>query len=141
MDEIGALGGVALILAPIGREAAGIAGLVGRVGLRPAICQSPSDLVAALAKNVEVVIVAEEALYGNSLTGVEQWVARQPPWSDQPFIVLTNQHEGARFGAFRRHLVKRLCNVTFLERPLQGITLQSTVLAAERARRRQYEVR
>jgi signal transduction histidine kinase len=141
MDEIGALGGVALILAPIGRDAVAIAGLVGRVGLRPAICQSPSDLVAALAKNGEVVIVAEEALYGNSLTGVEQWVARQPPWSDQPFIVLTNQHEGARFGAFRRHLVKRLCNVTFLERPLQGITLQSTVLAAERARRRQYEAR
>lgn len=141
MDEIGALGGVALILAPIGRDAAAIAGLVGRVGLRPTICQSPSELVAALAKNVEVVIVAEEALYGNSLDGVEQWVARQPPWSDQPFIVLTNQHEGARFGAFRRHLVKRLCNVTFLERPLQGITLQSSVLAAERARRRQYETR
>ena len=85
--------------------------------------------------------MAEEALYGNHLRALENWVSRQPAWSDQPFVVLTNRNEGPKFAAFRRELVKRLRNVGFLERPLQAMTLQATVLAAGRARRRQYETR
>ena len=65
-------------------------------------------------------------------------MGRQPQWSDQPFVVLTNHNEGGKFAAFRRELVARLRNVGFLERPLQAITLQATVVSAERARRRQY---
>ena len=42
---------------------------------------------------------------------------------------------------FRRELVTRLRNVGFLERPLKAITLQATVVSAERARRRQYDTR
>ncbi|HEY1562963.1 MAG TPA: ATP-binding protein [Caulobacteraceae bacterium] len=133
--------GVVPILAPIGRDAAAIAGLIERAGLQPLVCSAPVDLIRALTQTVEVVIVAEEALYGGAVAGVEHWVRDQAPWSDQPFIVLTNQNEGPRFGAFRRELVQRLQNVTFLERPLQAITLQATVLSAERARRRQYEAR
>jgi signal transduction histidine kinase len=133
--------GVVPILAPIGRDAAAIAGLIERAGLQPLVCSAPVDLIRALTQTVEVVIVAEEALYGGAVAGVEHWVRDQAPWSDQPFIVLINQNEGPRFGAFRRELVQRLRNVTFLERPLQAITLQATVLSAERARRRQYEAR
>jgi signal transduction histidine kinase len=133
--------GLVSILAPTGRDAAILAGLVERAGPQPAVCDTPSDLVLCLGQTVLAVIVAEEALYGDNLAGVEQWVASQPPWSDQPFIVLTNQNEGPRFAAYRRELVKRLRNVTFLERPLQAITLQATVLAAQRARRRQFETR
>jgi signal transduction histidine kinase len=141
MDKAEVVNGVVPILAPVGRDAAAIAGLIERAGLRPAVCLVPADLVIQLERTAEVAIVAEEALYGGSLASVEAWVNRQPPWSDQPFIVLTNQNEGPRFGAFRRELVKRLRNVTFLERPLRAITLQATVVSAERARRRQYEIR
>jgi signal transduction histidine kinase len=88
-----------------------------------------------------VVLVAEEALYGKNALILEDWVRRQPQWSDQPFVVLTNHNEGPKFAAFRRELVARLRNVGFLERPLQAITLQTTVVTAERARRRQYETR
>ena len=38
--------------------------------------------------------MAEEALYGNNARVLEDWVGRQPPWSDQPFVVLTNRNEG-----------------------------------------------
>jgi signal transduction histidine kinase/CheY-like chemotaxis protein len=141
MDGAEAARGVVPILAPVGRDAAAISDLLKRAGLRPAICEGPADLVAALEQTIEVVVVAEEALFGRNLSEVEQWVERQPPWSDQPFIVLTGQSEGPRFAAFRRELVKRLRNVTFLERPLQAITLQATVLSAERARRRQYQAK
>jgi signal transduction histidine kinase len=141
MDDPEAPGGLVPILAPVGRDAAAIAGLVERAGLRPVVCSSPNDLVAQLDRTIDVVIVAEEALFGSNLQGVEQWVRNQPPWSDQPFVVLTNGNEGPKFGAFRRELVKRLRNVTFLERPLRALGLQATVLAAQRARGRQYEVR
>jgi signal transduction histidine kinase len=141
MDKAEGSPGVVPILAPVGRDAAAIAGLIERAGLRPAVCLTPDDLRRHLERTSEVAIVAEEALYGKNLAPIAQWVKRQPPWSDQPFVVLTNQTEGPRFTAFRRELVKRLCNVTLLERPLQAITLQATVLAAERGRRRQYETR
>jgi signal transduction histidine kinase len=133
--------GVVLVLLPVGRDAAAVAGLIERAGLRPVICHTIQELKENLEWIIEVVLVGEEALYGDNIRVIEDWVERQPPWSDQPFIVLTNRNEGPRFAAFRRELVTRLRNVSFLERPLQGITLQATVVSAERARRRQYETR
>lgn len=133
--------GVVLVLLPVGRDAAAVAGLIERAGLRPVICHTIQELKENLEWIIEVVLVGEEALYGDNIRVIEDWVERQPPWSDQPFIVLTNRNEGPRFAAFRRELVTRLRNVSFLERPLQGITPQATVVSAERARRRQYETR
>ena len=133
--------GIVAILTPIGRDADAVAGLIARAGLFPVICETPQDLVEKLLRVIDVVVVAEEALYGRNVGVLEFWVTRQPPWSDQPFIVLTHQSEGSEFAAFRRDLVSRLRNVAFLERPLRGMTLQSTVLSAERARKRQYQAR
>jgi hypothetical protein len=133
--------GVVLVLAPIGRDAATVAGLIERTGLRAVMCNTVREVVDHLERIIEVVLVAEEALYGKNVLVLEDWVGRQPQWSDQPFVVLTNHNEGPKFAAFRRELVARLRNVGFLERPLQAITLQTTVVSAERARRRQYETR
>ena len=133
--------GVVLVLLPVGRDAAAVARLIERAGLRPVICTTVLEAVEYLERTVEVVLVAEEALYSNNVLVLEDWVARQPQWSDQPFIVLTDHNEGPKFAAFRRELVIRLRNVGFLERPLQAITLQATILSAERARRRQYQTR
>ena len=105
------------------------------------ICNTVRDVISHLERVIDVVLVAEEALYGNNVRVLKDWVGRQPPWSDQPFVVLTNHNEGGKFAAFRRELVMRLRNVGFLERPLQAITLQATVLSAERARSRQYQTR
>ncbi|MEA2817825.1 MAG: hypothetical protein QOI93_5673, partial [Rhodospirillaceae bacterium] len=133
--------GVVLVLMPVGRDAATVAGLVERTGLRAVICHTVRDVVDRLERIIDVVLVAEEALYGSNVNDLKDWVDRQPQWSDQPFIVLTNHNEGPKFAAFRRELVLRLRNVNFLERPLQTITLQATVISAERARSRQYETR
>jgi signal transduction histidine kinase len=133
--------GAVLVLAPVGRDAATVAGLIERAGLRAVMCNTMREVVDHLERTVEVVLVAEEALYGKNVLVLEDWVVHQPQWSDQPFVVLTNHNEGPKFAAFRRELVARLRNVGFLERPLQAITLQTTVVTAERARRRQYETR
>jgi signal transduction histidine kinase len=133
--------GVVLVLMPVGRDAATVARLIERTGLRAVICHTVRDVVDHLERIIDVVLVAEEALYGSNVNDLKDWVDRQPQWSDQPFIVLTNHNEGPKFAAFRRELVLRLRNVNFLERPLQTITLQATVISAERARSRQYETR
>jgi signal transduction histidine kinase/ActR/RegA family two-component response regulator len=133
--------GVVLVLMPVGRDAATVAGLIERACFRPVVCKTVQEVIENLEGTVEVALVAEEALYGDNVRVLEDWVGRQPPWSDQPFIILTNHNEGPKFAAFRRELVRRLRNVGFLERPLQAITLQATIISAERARRRQYETR
>jgi signal transduction histidine kinase len=141
MVEVETPKGVVLILMPVGRDAATVAGLIERAGLRAVICNTVRDVVDHLERVIDVVLVAEEALYGSNVNDLKEWVDRQPQWSDQPFIVLTNHNEGPKFAAFRRELVLSLRNVNFLERPLQTITLQATVISAQRARSRQYETR
>jgi len=95
MSEADKSRGIVLILAPIGRDATAIAGLIDRAGLCPVICKNPQDLIENLDRVIEVVVVAEEAIYGsNNLHVLEGWVARQPPWSDQPFIVVREQRLG-----------------------------------------------
>jgi signal transduction histidine kinase len=130
-----------LILAPVGRDAIACAKLVEQADLFPQVCGDVSDLIARLERHADVVLLTEEALYGKALDSLEAWVAAQPPWSDMPFVVLTNRNEGARFTQFRRGLVRKLRNIAFLERPVQAISLQAAVLTAERGRARQYEAR
>jgi signal transduction histidine kinase len=130
-----------LILAPVGRDAVACAKLVEQADLSPRVCGDVSDLIARLDRHADVVLLTEEALYGKALDSLEAWVAAQPPWSDMPFVVLTNHNEGARFTQFRRDLVRKLRNIAFLERPMQAISLQAAVLTAERGRARQYEAR
>jgi signal transduction histidine kinase len=130
-----------LILAPIGRDAQACCRLAERVGLKPSVCRDVHELIVRLDQDVDVVLLTEEALYGSSLGVLSAWVRRQPPWSDQPFIVLTNRYEGARFHEFRRNLVEHLRNIAFLERPMRAISLQAAILTAQRGRARQYEAR
>jgi signal transduction histidine kinase len=130
-----------LILAPVGRDALTCAKLVEQVRLSFRICNDVSDLIVQLACQADVVLISEEGLYGKALDPLTTWVSGQPPWSDMPFIVLTNHNDGARFSEFRTELVRQLRNVAFLERPMQAISLQAAVLTAQRGRTRQYEAR
>lgn len=97
--------------------------------------------MAGVHTGAAAVFIAEEALFGKDLSDLKAWVEQQPPWSDLPFIVLTSRQEQPAVAAWRQGLVAALRNVTLVERPMQVITLTSTVQAAVRARQRQYEVR
>src|SRR5690348_13070598 len=130
-----------LILAPVGRDATACAKLVEQVGLDPHVCSDVGALLAQLDQGAALALVAEEALYGKSMGRLIRWAEAQPPWSDFPFIVMTNQNEGPRFIEFRRQIVSKLRNVSFLERPMRAISLQAAVLSAKRDRTRQYEAR
>ncbi|HTK00019.1 MAG TPA: ATP-binding protein [Bordetella sp.] len=130
-----------LVYAPIGRDGPASAALLRRSGLDVEACAGMDELLIRADYGVAALCVTEEALFGKNLTAMADWVARQPAWSDVPFVVLTSRLQQAAVVAWRQRMVAELRNVSLLERPVQGITLTSTVHSAVRARMRQYELR
>jgi signal transduction histidine kinase/CheY-like chemotaxis protein len=130
-----------LVLAPIGRDGPASAELLQRAGVPTHVCADFSELCLELSIGAASVFVAEEALFGKDLSHLMEWVAHQPAWSDLPFVLLTSRHDQPRVMAWRQKIVDMLSNVSLLERPVQPITLSSTIHAAVRARKRQYEVK
>jgi PAS domain S-box-containing protein len=128
-----------LVLAPRGRDGPAIGEQLGRAALDMQVCRDHGELLEALERGADAVVLAEEALVGAPAQALGTWVSSQPPWSDMPFVLLTSHDH--RPAAARERLLQGLGNVSLLERPVQALTLTSAVLAAVRARRRQYEVR
>jgi signal transduction histidine kinase len=133
--------GTALILAPLGRDAAIAAGMLGEAGMASLICPDLDCLVRELGDSVGFVLVTEEALLGSDLRPIARWIAAQPEWSDMPFVLLTHKGGGLERNPDAGRLLDTLGNVTFLERPFHPTTLISLARAALRARRRQFEAR
>ncbi len=131
----------ALILAPVGRDAAIAAGMLGESGISSLICPDLDCLARQLGDTVAFVLVTEEALLGADLRGISAWIGSQPDWSDMPFVLLTRKGGGIERNPEAKRLLDTLGNVTFLERPFHPTTLVSLARAALRARRRQYEAR
>jgi signal transduction histidine kinase/CheY-like chemotaxis protein len=130
-----------LVLAPIGRDGPAAAALLQKLHIAADICGGLSELRDALAAGAGVAVVAEEAFYREPLEPLIDWVDGQPSWSDFPFVVLTVGHGTSADEERRRRLLAALRNASLLERPIQTVTLMSTVQSALRARRRQYEMR
>ncbi len=125
------------VLAPSGRDARVISGILKDGGVATCVESSVESLIEALEEpRAGGLILAEEALVANGLVTLEKWLANQPPWSDLPIILLTR---GRSEPQGNLGLASRLGNVTILERPLHPVTLVSAARAALRARARQHE--
>jgi signal transduction histidine kinase/ActR/RegA family two-component response regulator len=129
-----------LILAPTGRDAAAAQELLSKSGVPAEVCADASELFGKMRRGVGAVFIAAEALQGEALTGLAEWVDSQAAWSDLPFVVLSSKSNPAPV-SWRERMLAFLPNVTLLERPVQGMTLISAMRSALRARARQYEVR
>lgn len=127
-----------LVVAPTGRDGELICGLLGDHNISCMLFPNSARARIEMEAGAGIVIIAEEAL---PLTEIELWAAEvdgQPSWSDVFFLLLTVPGERAR----RRMLAQQpLGNLVLLERPIRPETLISTVQAALRSRRRQYEMR
>ncbi|MDT8315428.1 PAS domain S-box protein [Roseomonas mucosa] len=135
--------GPLLVLAPTGRDAAEIGRVLAGMGVEAralgGLAELCDDLRPDGGAGAAALVVAEEALARGADALVER-LARQPPWSDLPVVVLTAG--GQRRGSPERSaLFAWLGNVTLLERPLHAETLRSAARAALRARARQHETR
>ena len=135
------LGERILLLAPTGRDAQLLAGVLGQAKFSTSVCDDMEALCTALPFGAAAAVVAEEALGGAASDRLDTTLGQQPSWSDLPIIVLlstgaTLASSRALFSRFSEH-----GNLTLLERPVRSIALLSTLQAAVRARHRQYEVR
>lgn len=96
------------------------------------------EICRELERGVGVLILAAEVLSHPESGRLRELLIHQPNWSDIPVVVVAGR-TGAP-GALN-HMLNDFNGVSVLHRPLSLDTLISTVGAALRARRRQYQVR
>ncbi len=117
-----------LILAPRGRDAVVAKGILRDARLHAEICVDLPELLREIGRGADVAIMTEEASARIDARALADWVATQPPWSDFPFVVLTEHGGGLeRNPAAARADARSLGNVTLLERPFHPTTLVSVV--------------
>lgn len=112
-------------------------GFVVESGFECQTCRSWDELVHELQQGAGAVVIAGEFLTAATFEALETVVSAQPPWSDLPLIIVA----GGDTPAEQRDAMHTLGNVSLLSRPVEPDTLRSTVRAAVRARRRQYQIR
>ncbi|MBV8880332.1 MAG: hypothetical protein JO332_10230, partial [Planctomycetaceae bacterium] len=130
-----------LVLAPGGRDARLVASILGEGGLRALILSTPAALLDRNPDEVGVLLLTSEALSEQQALDWAAKLRRQAAWSDLPILFLGYREAASGTATKVLHALKGTANVTILERPLQKATLRSSVEAALRARRRQYEIR
>jgi signal transduction histidine kinase/CheY-like chemotaxis protein len=130
-----------LILAPQGRDAVVAAGIVREGGLVAEICNDLLGFERQIAEGASVAVVTDDAIRNADLRSLAGWVKSQPPWSDFPFVLLTERGGGLERNPTAARHMEALGNVVFLERPFHPTTLISIVKTGLRGRRRQYEAR
>jgi len=130
-----------LVLAPTGRDCSlTCAILEERAGVTARACADVGDLCREIAQGAGAAVIAEEALESGSARRLFEMLGQQLPWSDLPLILLMTATDVTSSGVPVASL-RQSGNVTILERPLRIVSLLSSVQAALRARRRQYQVR
>lgn len=130
-----------LLLAPTGRDAHMISGVLGEENVATEACEGIEDFCRKLIDGAGAAFITEEALTPVAVKCLVEALAEQPPWSDFPLVLLTSGGENVPVNLRALKALGEVGNVTLIERPTRIITLVSALHAALRARRRQYEVR
>ena len=86
-------------------------------------------------------MLTDDAIRNTDIRILAEWVKSQPPWSDFPFVLLTERGGGLERNPVATRQTGALGNVVFLERPFHPTTLLSVVRTALRGRQKQYEAR
>jgi len=105
------------------------------------LCNDASEVCEAIGNTAGAVLLTQEALAPESASCIVDALREQPAWSDIPVVVLVSAGGPSPSLPHLRTLLDGGANVTVLERPVRTTTLTSTLRAALRARRRQYQVR
>jgi signal transduction histidine kinase len=131
---------VALVM-PSGADAAVTERILAKAGSATRPYADIAAACAGLGTDVETLIITEEALTQEARALLVDCLARQPAWSDVPVIVLAGRRGPSDVLSPQLEELTTTANVTILERPVRIATLVTTLRAAQRARRRQLEVR
>jgi signal transduction histidine kinase len=131
----------AVILAPQGRDATVAASILREGGLAVEICNDLPGLSEEIARGAGVAVLTDDPIRNADIKTLAGWISSQPPWSDFPFVLLTERGGGVERNPIATRQMGALGNVAFLERPFHPTTLLSVVRTALRGRNRQYEAR
>ncbi len=129
-----------LVHAPVGRDGSLAGQMLARASIPYVVCATLHGLATGLAFGAGAILLTEEALDEPGIDELIQAIADQPAWSDLPVLLFagsSRQHVGMR--TLQR--VRRLGNVTLLDRPIRLAAVLSSVESALRSRARQYELR
>jgi PAS domain S-box-containing protein len=129
-----------LIIAPVGRDAQGMAELLVGHGFEAQICGSLAECATHIQSGAGALILTEEALELASLSHLFEALAAQPSWSELPLIILATGGE-SRLARLLELTAEAAGSVTLLERPVHTTTLIRSLEVALTSRRRQYQVR
>jgi signal transduction histidine kinase len=121
-----------------GRDGALTSSFLREAGFDSLGLNSWTDLRHEIQRGAGALIIAGELLQDGVRVELESQLRQQPPWSDLPVIVVVG-HAAAKHNA--QYYLENVGTVSLLNRPLSPDALASTVGAALRARRKQYEVR
>ena len=129
-----------LIFAPVGRDGSLTAELLAHAAIACHVCTSPAELCHMATTGAGAVLLTEEAVSDRLVAELGAVLAAQPAWSDLSILLFAG---GDRDSGAARTLrtVDALRNVTLLDRPVRKAALLTTIRAALRGRRRQYELR
>jgi signal transduction histidine kinase/ActR/RegA family two-component response regulator len=123
-----------LICAPP-RDARLTAGFLEESGFACRACRTWEELTTEWQAGAGAIVVAGELVNSSALASLERMLKAQPPWSDVAIILVAGDGSADQFDAF-----VDVGNISLLQRPVSLNILRSTVRAALRARRRQYQV-
>ena len=130
-----------LILAPTGKDALLIAGLLERLSMPCHKVTTVPQLCLEIERGAGAAIISEEALAAAAIAQLRALLEQQPPWSDFPLILLTVGGRVTAQSERLREWRQPLGNIFLLERPIRPETLLSTLEIALRGRQRQYQIR
>src|SRR5215207_9962480 len=129
-----------LILAPIGRDGALTSQLLSESDVPCHVCRSAQEVCVEIRRGAGAVLLTEEALADPHIEELSETLHTQPTWSDISLLLFAGDDRSQATMRTLRTL-EVLRNVTLLDRPIRVTAVISTVRAALRGRRRQYELR
>ncbi len=118
-----------------------ICSFLERARIPAGVCTTLEALCSSINESTGAVLISDESLTPSSVFALNRVLSGQPPWSDIPLIITTTGGEATEVRRGRLRIVEPLGSVSLLQRPVEAGTLVSTVSAALRARRRQYQLR
>jgi two-component system, sensor histidine kinase len=127
-----------LVLPATRRDGEVTRAVLEKAHLKCEVCTGVRHLAEEIARAVGVIVLTDTALSDSQAEFLVAALHTQPQWSDIP-IVLLGRREMLPPGEER--ILKRLSNVTLLDRPTSMRTLLSAIQAALRTRSRQYQIR
>ena len=129
----------AFIVTPNPTDAEAAVTFLREAGLRACHCPTLADLCLLPVGAIGCAVLVEEALVHPDIDNFLAVLAAQPAWSDLPLVLIASA--GAALGALLERVFPQSGNLAVLQRPLNPVSLVSSVQVGLRARNRQFQVR